>query len=137
MPAQFKIAITKEILARSKYCGTGKDEYTIGNNCAIALALVDIFPNVYVTNHCIFPLGIDTEKEKQINIPMPVIAQQFIKLFDGFYLTPGLRLMLPEFEFTIVVPDEAIEQINIDEVRELIEGGKTKAGLCKPQLVED
>jgi hypothetical protein len=125
MPAQFKIAITKEILEHSKYCGTGKDTRAIGNNCAIAFALADIFPNVYVTNHYICPLGIDTEKEKEIKIPMPVIAQQFIKLFDGFCLTPKLRLLLPEFEFTINVPDEVIEQINIDEVRQLIEEVET------------
>ena len=52
---------------------------------------------------------------------MPPVAQQFIKLFDGFRFTPKLRLLLPEFDFTIDVPDEVIEQINIDDVRELIE----------------
>ena len=52
---------------------------------------------------------------------MPPVAQQFIKLFDGFRFTPRLRLLLPEFDFTIDVPDEVIEQINIDDVRELIE----------------
>jgi len=109
MPAQFKITITKEILERSKYCGSGKDTNQIGRNCAIALALVDIFP-----------LGIDLEKEKQVTIPMPVVARQFIKLFDGFCLTPKLRLLLPEFDFVIDVPDEVIEQINIDEVKELV-----------------
>ena len=60
---------------------------------------------------------------------MPIIAQQFIKLFDGFRLTPKLRLLLPEFEFTIDVHDEVIEQINIDEVRELIKDG-TSAFFC-------
>ena len=66
------------------------------------------------------------DKEKEIKIPLPLIAQQFIKLFDGFRLTPKLRLLLPEFEFTIDIPDEAIEPINIDEVRELIEAGNNK-----------
>ena len=54
-----------------------------------------------------------------MKIPMTVIAQQFIKLFDGFRFTPRLRLVLPEFEFRIDIPGEVIEQINIDEVREL------------------
>ena len=125
MPAQFKITITKKIIERSKYCGTGNDTHTIGKNCAIAFALVDIFPDVYVTSYCIFPFGIDFEKE--LKIPMPVIAQQFIKLFDGFCLTPKLRLLLPEFEFTIDVPDEVIEQINIDEMRGLIERDKKRS----------
>ena len=56
---------------------------------------------------------------------MLVIAEQFIKLFDGFRFAPRLRLMLPEFEFTIEIPDEVIEQINIDDVRELIEKADT------------
>lgn len=121
MPTQFKIAITKEIIAQCKDCGTGNDARRIENNCAIAFALAPIFPKVYVTDFCIFPFGIDGDKEKDIKISMPVIAQQFIKLFDGFRLTPRLRLMLPEFEFTIDIPDEVIEQINIDDVRESIE----------------
>ena len=125
MPIQFTIAITKEIIEHCKNCGAGNEAHKIGKNCAIAFALVDIFPNVYVTGYYIFPLGIDAEKEKDIKIPIPVIAQQFIILFDGFCLTPKLRLLLPEFEFTIDVPDEVVEQINIDEVRELIEGVDT------------
>jgi len=135
MPAQFKISISKEILERSKYCGTGTDTHSIGNNCAIALALIDIFPDVYVTNNYIFPMGIDSEKGKELKIPMPVIAQQFINLFDGFRLTPKLRLLLPEFEFSIDVPDAIIEQINIDEVRMLIEGNMKTVSFCQHQLV--
>jgi hypothetical protein len=127
MPTQFKIVITKEIIAQCKDCGTGDRACLVENNCAIAFALAAIFPKVYVTNRCIFPFGIDGEKD--LNIPIPLIAQQFIKLFDGFRLTPRLRLMLPEFEFTIDIPDEVIEQINIDDVRELVE--KTGTGLTK------
>src|SRR5258705_4240449 len=121
MPAEFKIAITKEIISHCKNCGTGNEAPRIENNCAIAFALADIFPKVYVTNLCIFPFGIDGDKENDIKIPIPIIAQQFIKLFDGFRFTPRLRLLLPEFEFTINLSDEVIEQINIDDVRELIE----------------
>ena len=131
MPTQFKIAITKEIIAHCKNCGTGNEAHQIENNCAIAFALADIFPGVYVTNYCIFPFGIGGDKEKNIKIPIPPIAQQFIKLFDGFSFTPKLRLLLPEFEFMIDIPDEVIEQINIDEVRELIEA----AGCNKANVV--
>ena len=120
MPIQFKIAITKEIIAQCKDCGTGNDDGRVENNCAIAVALADIFPKVYVTDLYIFPFGIEEDKEKDIKISMPVIAQQFIKLFDGFRFVPRLRLMLPEFEFTIDIADEVIEQINIDDVKELI-----------------
>ena len=133
MPVPFKISITKEILAHCKNCGAGSEVDRIENNCAIAFALADIFPRVYVTNQCIFPLGMDGDKEKDIKISLPLIAQQFIKLFDGFRLTPKLRLLLPEFEFTIDIPDEAIEQINIGEVRELIEAGST--GCTKEAII--
>ena len=124
MPLQLNIAITKEIIERCKNSGNENEEREIGKNCALAFALMDIFPNVYVTNYYIFPFGIEHEKDQDLRIPLPIVAQQFIKLFDAFYLTPKLRLLLPEFEFTIDVPDEVIEQINIDEVRELIEGDK-------------
>ena len=127
MPTQFRIAITKKIIAQCKDCGTGNDARLVENNCAIAFALTDIFSKVYITNLYIFPFGIGGDKD--IRIPMPLIAQQFINLFDGFRLTPRLRLMLPEFEFTIDIPDEVIEQINIDDVKELIE--KTGIGYSK------
>lgn len=126
MPVTFKIAITKAIIAHCKNCGNGNEGPRVENNCALAFALANIFPKVYVTNHCIFPFGIDGAKEKEIKIPLPLIAQQFIKLFDGFRLTPKLRLLLPEFDFTIDIPDEVIEQINIDEVKELIEACSNK-----------
>ncbi|MEJ0104569.1 MAG: hypothetical protein WDO19_19300 [Bacteroidota bacterium] len=118
MPTQLKVSITKEIIHRCRNCGNEIQRLEVGNNCAIAFALIDVFPNIYVGGYYILPLGLDAEKE--IRIPLPGIAQQFIKLFDGFCLTPRLRLLLPEFEFTIDVPDEVIDQINIDEVRELI-----------------
>ena len=128
MPTQFKIVINKEILAQCKDCGTANDTRLVENNCAIAIALAAIFPEVYVTNRYIFPFGIEGEKDWQI--PIPLIAQQFIKLFDGFRLTPRLRLLLPEFEFTIDIPDAVIDQINIDNAKLLIENhsrGYTKS----------
>ena len=133
MPVIFKIAITKAIIAHCKNCGTGNEADRIENNCAIAFALGNIFPKVYVTNHSIFPFGIDGTKEQEIKIPLPLIAQQFIKLFDGFRLTPKLRLLLPEFEFIIDIPDEAIAKINIDEVRELVEAGNKEEGIIVHQ----
>ena len=131
MSSQLKIEITKKILKQCKNCGSGNEEQEIGRNCAVAIALADVFPKVYVTNHYIFPFGIEQEKEQALKIPLPIIAQQFIKLFDGFYLTPKLRLLLPEFEFTIDVNDEVIEQINIDEVRALIEEDKNKYSFAR------
>jgi hypothetical protein len=122
MPVQFKIAITKQILEASKHCGAENDLFTIGRNCAIANAMSHIFPDIFVSGYYIFPFGAGNDNSiKHIRLPLPVVAQHFVRLFDGFHLTPGLRLLLPEFDFTIEVPDEVIGMINIDEVREIIE----------------
>ena len=134
MPVQFTIRITKEIIKHCKSCGTENNKQDIGSNCAVAFALKDIFPDVFVTDYYIFPFGMNTENGKEMKIPMPVIAQQFIKLFDGFSLMPNLRPLLPEFEFTIDIPAQVIDQVNIDEVMELIKGNKNTGALCKHRL---
>jgi hypothetical protein len=127
MHVQFTIRITKEIIEHCKNCGIGNNKREIGSNCAVAYALKDIFPDVYVTNYYIFPFGIGAENGEDMKIAMPVIAQQFIKLFDGFSLMPNVRPLLPEFEFSINIPGEIIDQINIDELTELIKSNeKTK-----------
>jgi hypothetical protein len=124
-----KIVITKSIIEQSKYCGTNGDADAIGSSCAVATALIDIFPYVYVTGHHIFPFGRAYENMQNVSIPLPLIAQQFIKLFDGFSFAPKLRLLLPEFEFTIDIPDEVIDQINIEDIQALTRGDrKTPAG---------
>ena len=126
MEVEFKIRITKEVIEHCKYCGAENNEHELNRNCAVAIALKDIFPDVYVTNYYIFPFGIDTEERGNIKITMPLIAQQFIKLFDGFCLTPNLRLLLPEFEFVINIPDEAIDHINIAEIKDFVNESKTR-----------
>ncbi|MEP6596694.1 MAG: hypothetical protein ABJA71_12145 [Ginsengibacter sp.] len=126
MPFQLKISITKKIIEQCKNCGNGNEEQEIGRNCAVAFGVVDIFPDAFVTNYYIYPFGIGYEKEENLKIALPLIAQQFIKLFDSFRLVPKLRLLLPEFEFAIDIHDEVIEQINIDEVRGLMKEDKNK-----------
>ncbi len=123
MPTQFKISVTKDNLRESKYCSNQAPDN--GNRCAIAIALKDIFPDVYVAAHCLYPFGNGSEETSKICMPLPVVARQFIKLFDGFYLTPALRLLLPEFDFTIEIPDEVIDRINIDELTSLISHSRT------------
>jgi hypothetical protein len=122
MPIPFKIKVTKNILELSKECGTHNDPETIGNNCAIALALKDIFPEVFVTNSDICPFGIDQKNNpKTLSIPMPKIARDFVKVFDSLSAVHKLRLHLPEFEFSIDIPDDIISDIDIEEVKDLLE----------------
>ena len=120
MPVTFEIKITKEILAGSKECGTHNDLEKIGNNCAIALAVKDIFPNVFVTTHHIYPFGIDDDRYNRLSIPLPGVALNFIKIFDSLRSIHNARLCLPEFEFNIDIPDEIISLIDIDEVKNIL-----------------
>jgi hypothetical protein len=117
MPVPFKISITKEILEQSKYCRSDENDLVvIGKNCAIAVALNGMFPDVLVSGQCIYPLGINKGTGNDHKIDLPKIAMDFIKIFDSLSVVPRLRTMLPEFEFTIDIPDEIISQINIDEL---------------------
>ena len=119
MPVRFKIKVTKDILELSRNCSS-EDLEIIGENCAIALALKHIFPDVNVTGDCIYPFGMDyNDKWDELKIKLPKIAQDFIKVFDSLSAIPNQRLRLPEFEFEISIPDEIIAEINIEEIRAL------------------
>ena len=119
MSVQFKILITKEILEKSKFCSSNdKANQVTGENCAIAIALKDLFPNAYISNYSVSPFGRNTKKYgENLEILLPPIAQHFIKLFDSLRAVPKLRLLLPEFDFEISIPDELIAKINIEEMR--------------------
>ena len=119
MSLSLQIHITKEVISQSLHCDADNDFYKMGKNCAIALALREFFPEAHVTNFFIFPFGMDNGKTKNLKIPLPLVAQQFVKLFDGFHLVPKLRLLLPVFDFTIEIADEIIDAINIDDIKEL------------------
>jgi hypothetical protein len=117
MPIPFKIKVTREILELSKECGTHNNMEIAGKNCAIALTLKDIFPDVFVSDHHIYPFGTDEQDPHDLKIAMPKIAVDFVKIFDALSAVHNLRTSLPEFEFEITIPDEVISEINIDEVR--------------------
>jgi hypothetical protein len=108
---QLKIKVTKDILRRAMYCGTTKG--FISENCPIALAVRDIFPEAVVEYYHINPF-------KGSTLEIPHNAEQFIKRFDMLSGSPKDRLGLPEYEFTINIPDNVIEQINIEELRPLL-----------------
>jgi hypothetical protein len=126
MAVQFKIKVTKDILALSKECDVGDDVTAIGKNCAIALTLKDIFPNVFVSGDNIYPFGQeDKDPVHSVTIPMPKIARDFVKVFDSLSAIHNLRLRLPEFEFSIDIPDEIISEIDIKEVTKLATRAKS------------
>lgn len=119
---KLKIKVTKEVLKKSFLCGYGEIEQgstDYNQNCAIALAVRDIFPKAEVTKTLIFPLGRHFN-EYALNIDLPEEAVDFVQEFDEAYHTPSDRLELPELEFEIDIPDELVERINIDELKPLL-----------------
>lgn len=105
---KLQIKITKDILERSKMCPM---DSTVSSNCAVALAVRDIFPEASITSRYITPfLG--------ASIRLPEKASNFIYEFDMLSYSPEQRLKLPEMEFEIDIPDSIINQIDISNIYE-------------------
>lgn len=122
---KLKIKVTKEILERSKFCGT---EETIKNlidhiqtNCAVALAVREIFPKCYVKTYTITEHFV--KEMSAWEIPLPEEVSSFIEAFDS--LEPEQRVQMTPFEFEIPIPQEVIDSISIEGIKELIKDSKT------------
>jgi len=112
-----KIRVTKQILEESKYCKP--EQYLF--NCAIALAVRDIFPRATVGADFIRLFNDDIIEVKQIELP--IIAKNFIRVFDTCEYKK--RTLLDPIEFEISIPDEVIEEINIEELKPLLQNHPT------------
>lgn len=55
---RLKIKITKDVINRAKYCGTEKQPGFVTHNCAIAVAVRDIFDDAQAGIDCITAYGI-------------------------------------------------------------------------------
>lgn len=113
---KLKIKVTKDILRQSAYCPSGK----LTTNCAISVAVRDIFPDAATACGFIFPF---VSKTVKITIALPASAVDFIKAFDATY--PPLRIGLPELEFEVDIPDDVLEHIDISELKPLLEDHPT------------
>ena len=96
------VSITRDIIARSYRCGTDNEIEMIGNHCPIALALIERFPDVFVSGTHIHPFG----DESDLAIPLPAEAVEFIQRFDSLADTPEERMGLPELTFEVVLEEE-------------------------------
>lgn len=114
---KIQINVTKEILEKSKMCNS---KMVIGENCAIALAIRDIFPKTYVGNGTIF-IGANIFEADQIDLPRNV--SKFIVRFDK--ASAEERILMKEFSFEIDVPEKLINQIGINQVKEILEKSST------------
>lgn len=128
-----KIKVTSEILEKSKFCGKGGGPYDISNkstypgyNCAIALAVREIDPKVSVGLSSIFwnNGNISTDENKTCS-KLPEEAKIFIRLFDSLRELPEERVKLNPIEFEVDFPDELVEKIGIEEVKDILHHSKT------------
>lgn len=116
MSTKLQIRVTKAILNKSAYCGHVKsegqyiasDDETVspGTNCAIALAVRDIFPEAHVSGLFIYPFGLNIPDIIPA-IPLPTSAIFFIQNFDD--KMPDQRRKMEPFEFEIDVPDNVLQ----------------------------
>lgn len=108
---KLQIKITRAILQESMMCGTENSRHLVSENCAIACAVRDVFPDVRIDSvQILFPFG------RVMSILLPQVAINFIHQFDRLINTPELRLELPELTFEVDVPDEIIAKINIEDI---------------------
>ena len=119
---ELKVKVTKEILEKSKNCGElcWRDA-PVYSNCAVALAVRDIFPFASVVYYAFEPFFCDESKEPDIKyIQAPHNGVDFIELFDSS--TPKERLQLPETVVTLQITDEIIDVLNtqIDNWEEVV-----------------
>jgi hypothetical protein len=116
---KLKIKVTKDIYQRSMMCGVVPDiNAPVTENCAIALAIRDIFPNASVTHQEIIPFA--ALGNYDFSISLPHAARQLIDMFDAWRDEPKYRLTLPELEFEVEIPDEVLEQIDITEITKIL-----------------
>ncbi len=115
---KLQINITKDILKRSMMCGVYSCD-DVSDNCAIALAVKDLFSKATV--------GISMIHYNDGNgrSDLPNVAKKFISTFDRLSGSPKERLDLPEFSFEIEVPNEVIDQIGLEQVYSILENHKS------------
>lgn len=116
---KIKIKVTKDILDRSKLCGTNK--LIIVGNCAIALAVRDIFPQAGVSAGDIYPFASNGDVYSMISLPLS--ARSFIRAFDNF--SPEGRIKMKPISFEIEVPEEIINCIGIPQVESILSNSLT------------
>jgi hypothetical protein len=119
---KLKIKVTKEIIEKAIWCGTESEAgYHVSENCAVALAVRDIFPKACVCHSVFYPF----EGAMFDAIIIPPKAQDFIKHFDRLADNPEARLYMDPIEFEVDIPDSVIEHIGIDEVKKIVEKSET------------
>lgn len=139
-----KIKVTKEILKKSAMCGfkngkfSSEENKNIGANCALSLAVRDIFPNAWVgrdflcTDSDLFFRMSEERKETGVNkftsameehpSKFMFISREMTRFIEHFNLfSPEERKGMQEEEFDLPIPDAVIDAIDIEEVKKVLE----------------
>lgn len=135
MSTTLQIRVTREILKKAAYCGHIKEKgkwlhsddesVCVASNCAIALAVRDIFPNALVEPFHIHPFGNEMFGACYSEIDLPKKATDFIMAFDD--LMPEDRRIMEPLEFEVEVPDDVLKHaFSIEDlVKELLSNHPT------------
>jgi hypothetical protein len=107
------VSITPDILAASAHC----DALKLGANCAIALALKDIFPKVNVASQYARIMDRRLPSGNKL-IKLTQSATDFIFKFDTS--TPQERCNMQSFSFDLELPEEVIELVDIDDIKAIL-----------------
>lgn len=118
---KLRINVTKKILRRSWMCGAD-----VGEGCAIALAVLEIFPYAWTsrTEITVYKgprIFVQDELRDVVGrIQMPIEATAFTYAFDNLKGRALERLTLPELSFDVVVPQSIIDHIGIAEIERIL-----------------
>lgn len=140
MPTTLQIRITKEILHASAYCGHIKhegqyivcdnEEVAVGCNCAIALAIRDIFPDAIVGPTTIIPFGDKPFANCFSEIELPEEAIEFVRAFDDNM--PAERKKMRSMKFEVDIPDDVLNHaFQIEHDLELLLRGHNTCKILK------
>lgn len=109
------IKVTKDVLKRSMMCN-----FPDSQNCAIAIACREFFPNAAITVYDMYPFG-----SIDVSIHLPIEASRFVSKFDSLAVNKEQRLNLPEFSFEVEVPEPVLQRIGISEAYRILSESKT------------
>lgn len=109
---KLQITVTKEILHKSMFCGVSENGGDISQNCAVALAVRDIFPDASIERLVIQPFK---QWSKNHLITLPRTATAFIIEFDELDRIPEKRMDMPELTFEVEIPEAVIERLSLPD----------------------
>lgn len=131
----------------SKDCGISSHKQgSVSTDCAIAETVRELLPKAEVLIDCkqfedsnaVISVYLFDKNCTTIHIPLPKEAEDFIIKFDEpFPLMEGVesvlrnemvmnyRANMPEFEFEIDIPEEVINYIGINQVKEILSKSQT------------